>query len=123
MAMVKAAEKEFGSVAVTALPQIIDNIHPVEDKSVKLVVTGVSESVDSINGRILNCIGLKVDGNFVSSRRLGISVSRSGELTKCIPLRIIFQSPAAYLNVLLEVSNCKTRSSRFIAKKFFFIQT
>ena len=70
----------------------------------KLIVTGVPESGDSTNGRIdsdfkeeiygiLNHIGLKDDGNVVSFRRLGKSMSQSGERRKCRPLLITFESP------------------------------
>ena len=58
--------------------------------------TNVPESRDSINGRIdndftevvgiLNNIGLKADAINVSFRRLGKSMSQSGEHRKCRPL-------------------------------------
>ena len=69
----------------------------------KLIVTGVPESGDSTNGRIdndfteidgiLNHNGLKADGNVVSFRRLGKSMSQSGERLKCRPLLITCESP------------------------------
>ena len=70
----------------------------------KLIVTGVRESGDSTHGRIdndfteeiygiLNHIGLEADGNVVSFRRLGKSMSQSGERRKCWPLLITCESP------------------------------
>ena len=69
----------------------------------KLIVTGVPESGDSTNSRIdndfteidgfLNHIGLKADGNVVSFRRLGKSMSQCGERRKCRPLLITCESP------------------------------
>ena len=79
------------------------NIHRDRDDSMKLTVTGVTESGGPTNVRIdndfteidgiLNHIGLKNDGNVVSFRRLGISMSQSGERRKCRPLLFTCESP------------------------------
>ena len=68
----------------------------------KLIVTGVPESGDSTNSRIdndfteidsiLNHIGLKADGNVVSFRRLGKSMSQCEERRKCRPLVLTCES-------------------------------
>ena len=80
-----------------------DNIHRDRDDSMKLIVTGIPESGDSTNSRfendftelngILNHIGFKADGNVVSFRRLGKSMSQCGERRKCRRLLITCESP------------------------------
>ena len=68
---------------------------------------------------ILNRIGLKVNGNVFSFRRLDKSMSQRVERRKCTPLINTCEGPLFYLDVLQEISNCMTTNIRFILRSFF----
>ena len=119
-AIEKVAEMERVSAAVHRhqlhLNQSNESIYRDRDDSRKLIVTGVPETGDSINDRIdndfteldgiLNQIGPKADDNVNSFRRLGKSMSQSGERRNFRPLLITCESPHF-------LSRCFARSFKF----------
>ena len=96
-------DSRFKGLELQRISLIVGTIHWYRDNSMKFIVTAIPESGESTNGRIddyiakiddiLDRIGSKVDGNVVSFRRLGKSMSQSGERRKCRPLLITCENP------------------------------